>query len=119
MHDVAIAALEAALVAEGAEEVKGASSMPIEKAMDDCIIAYGMNGEAIRPQNGFPLRIVVPGFEGILSTKYLRRIKIVDRYYMNYSDYGHLRQTPEEAALGYQIGPKSVITRPSRNTCTL
>jgi sulfane dehydrogenase subunit SoxC len=100
-------------VAEGAEEVKGASSMPIEKAMDDCIIAYGMNGEAIRPQNGFPLRIVVPGFEGILSTKYLRRIKIVDRYYMNYSDYGHLRQTPEEAALGYQIGPKSVITRPS------
>ena len=51
-------------VAEGAEEVKGASSMPIAKAMDDCIIAYGMNGEALRPQNGFPLRMMVPGFEG-------------------------------------------------------
>jgi len=49
-------------VAEGAEEVKGASSMPIAKAMDDCIVAYGMNGEAVRPQNGFPVRLMVPGF---------------------------------------------------------
>ena len=55
-------------VAEGAEEVKGASSMPIAKAMDDCLIAYGQNGEPLRPQQGFPLRIVVPGFEGIFHT---------------------------------------------------
>src|SRR5207302_10098136 len=100
-------------VAEGAEEVKGASSMPIAKAMDDCIIAYGQNGERLRPQQGFPLRIVVRGFEGIFNTKWLRRIKVVDRYLMNYSDYGHLRETDEQAALGYQIGPKSVITYPS------
>jgi sulfane dehydrogenase subunit SoxC len=100
-------------VAEGAEEVKGASSMPIAKAMDDCLIAYGMNGEAVRPQNGFPLRLMTPGFEGIFHTKYLRRIKIVDRYYMNYNDYGHLDRDPKEAALGFQIGPKSVITYPS------
>ena len=100
-------------VAEGAEEVKGASSMPIAKAMDDCIIAYGQNGEPLRPQQGFPLRIVVPGFEGIFNTKFLRRIKIVDRYFMNYNDYGHLKEHEEEAALGFQIGPKSVITYPS------
>jgi sulfane dehydrogenase subunit SoxC len=100
-------------VAEGAEEVKGASSMPIAKAMDDCLLAYGMNGEAVRPQNGFPLRLMVPGFEGIFHTKWLRRIKLVDRYYMNYNDYGHLDQDPKVAALDYQIGPKSVITFPS------
>jgi sulfane dehydrogenase subunit SoxC len=100
-------------VAEGAEEVKGASSMPIAKAMDDCIVAYGMNGEAVRPQNGFPVRLMVPGFEGIFHTKYLRRIKIVDRYYMNYNDFGHLDQDAKVAALEYQIGPKSVITFPS------
>jgi sulfane dehydrogenase subunit SoxC len=100
-------------VAEGAEEVKGASSMPIAKAMDDCLIAYGMNGEAVRPQNGYPLRLMAPGYEGIFHTKWLRRIKIVDRYYMNYNDYGHMTRTPEEAALGFQIGPKSVITSPS------
>jgi sulfane dehydrogenase subunit SoxC len=100
-------------VAEGAEEVKGASSMPLAKAMDDCIVCYGMNGEPVRPQQGFPLRLMVPGFEGIFATKYLRRIKLVDRYYMNYNDYGHLRQDEKETALGYQVGPKSVITFPS------
>ena len=100
-------------VAEGAEEVKGASSMPVAKAMDDCLVCYGMNGEPVRPQQGFPLRLMVPGFEGIFSTKYLRRIKLVDRYYLNYNDYGHLDQDPKVAALDYQIGPKSVITFPS------
>jgi len=100
-------------VAEGSEEVKGASSMPIAKAMDDCLLAYGMNGEPVRPQNGFPLRLMVPGFEGIFHTKWLQRIKLVDRYYMNYNDYGHLREDEKDAALGFQIGPKSVITFPS------
>jgi sulfane dehydrogenase subunit SoxC len=100
-------------VAEGAEEVKGASSMPIAKAMDDVLLAYGMNGEAVRPQNGFPLRLMVPGFEGIFHTKWVRRIKVVDQYHMNYNDFGHLDQDATEAALGYQIGPKSVITFPS------
>src|SRR5688572_27990098 len=100
-------------VAEGTEEVKGASSMPIAKAMDDALVAYGMNGEAVRPQNGFPLRLMVPGFEGIFHTKWIRRIKLVDRYYMNYNDYGHLDRDPKVAALDYQIGPKSVITYPS------
>ena len=100
-------------VAEGKEEVKGASSMPLAKAMDDVLVAYGMNGEAVRPQNGFPLRLMVPGFEGIFHTKWLQRIKLVDRYYMNYSDYGHLRDDKVDAALGFQWGPKSVITFPS------
>ncbi len=101
------------IVAEGVEEVKGASSIPMAKAMDDCVVCYGMNGEAVRPQQGFPLRLLVPGFEGIFNVKWLRRIKVVDRYYMTYNDYGHLRRDPAAAALGYQIGPKSVITFPS------
>ena len=90
-----------------------AACKALAKAMDDCIVAYGMNGEAVRPQQGFPLRLMVPGFEGIFHTKYLRRIKVVDRYYMNYNDYGHLDRDSKTAALGYQIGPKSVITFPS------
>src|SRR5256712_13075438 len=73
--------------AGGAAGVEGASSMPIAKAMDDCLVAYGMNGEAVRPQQGFPPRLMAPGFEGIFHSKYLRRIKVVDRYYMNYNDY--------------------------------
>ena len=100
-------------VSEGAEEVKGASSIPIAKGLEDTLVAWGMNGEAVRPQNGFPLRLMVPGFEGIFHTKWLRRIKLTDRYYMNYNDYGHLDQDPKVAALDYQIGPKSIITFPS------
>jgi sulfane dehydrogenase subunit SoxC len=101
------------VVIEGAEEVKGASSIPLGKAMDDCLVAYGQNGEAIRPQQGYPLRLLVPGFEGIFQTKYLRRIKVVEQYYMTYNDYGHISPDPRIAALANQIGPKSVITFPS------
>ena len=67
----------------------------------------------IRPQQGFPLRLLVPGFEGIYQIKYLRRIKVVDRYYMTYDDYGHINADARAAALAEQIGPKSVITFPS------
>jgi sulfane dehydrogenase subunit SoxC len=101
------------IVAEGAEEVKGASSIPLAKALDDCLVCYGQNGEPVRPQQGFPLRLLVPGFEGIYQTKYLRRIKLVDRFYMTYNDYGHINPDPKVTALIHQIGPKSVITYPS------
>ena len=100
-------------VAEGAEEVKGASSIPIAKGMDDCIIAYGQNGEPLRPQQGFPVRLMVPGFEGIYHTKFLRRIKVTKEFYMNYNEFGHLTKDDKTLALGEQIGPKSVITFPS------
>jgi sulfane dehydrogenase subunit SoxC len=93
--------------------VKGASTIPVNKAMTDVIVAYGMNGEPLRPQQGFPVRLVVPGFEGIFNTKWLRHIKAVDQYQLNMNDFGHLRRDPISAALGYQIGPKSVITYPS------
>ena len=89
------------IVAEGVEEVKGASSIPMSKAMEDCLICYGMNGEAVRPQQGYPLRLLVPGFEGILSVKWLRRIKVVDQFYMTYNDYGHLHQDSDTACTGY------------------
>jgi len=67
----------------------------------------------VRPQQGFPLRLMVPGYEGIFQVKYLRRIKVVDRYYWTYNDYGHRKTDPKEVALGNQVGPKSVITFPS------
>jgi sulfane dehydrogenase subunit SoxC len=101
------------VVSEGSEEVKGAGSIRIAKAMEDVIVAYGQNGEPLRPQQGFPLRLIVPGFEGIYNVKWLRRIKAVDRYYMTYNDYGHIQKDEEVAALTFQWGPKSVITYPS------
>ena len=77
-------------IAEGAETVKGAVSLPVAKAMDDCLVCYAQNGEPVRPQQGFPLRLIVPGFEGMVNVKWLRRIKLVEKNYMTYNDYGHL-----------------------------
>lgn len=54
-------------------------SIPMEKLLDDTLIAYAMNGEALRPENGYPVRAVVPGWEGNISVKWLRRIKVGDQ----------------------------------------
>ena len=59
-----------------------ARSIPIEKAMDDALIAYAQNGEAIRPEQGYPVRLLLPGFEGIANVKWLRRIELAERPFM-------------------------------------
>jgi sulfane dehydrogenase subunit SoxC len=100
-------------IAEGAEEIKGADTIPLAKGMSDVIVAYAMNGEPVRPQNGYPIRLVVPGFEGIFNTKWLRRINVTDQYQLNMDDFGHLRKDATTATLGYRWGPKSIITFPS------
>ena len=103
------------IVAEGAEDNKGAISLPMAKAMTDMLVAYGQNGEPVRPQNGFPLRLLVPGFEGICNVKWLRRIKVTDEFYMTYNEFD--RYIPDDRRMAqltnYEQGPKSVITFPS------
>src|ERR1019366_2170862 len=74
------------LVAEGAETDKMNRSIPLGKAMYDCIVAYGQNGEPVRPKQGYPLRLVVPGFEGNINVKWLSRIKVVDQPAMTYNE---------------------------------
>src|SRR5260370_19793844 len=70
------------IVADGSEAGKHTKSIPLEKAMDDVLVAFGQNGEALRPEQGYPLRLVVPGWEGINNVKWLRRIKVVDAPHM-------------------------------------
>ena len=104
------------IVAEGAEKGKHSKSIPIEKAMDDMLVAYGQNGEAIRPEQGYPLRLLVPGWEGINNVKWLRRVKVVDEPVMAMREttkYPSLRLDGKARWFQSQLGPKSVITRPS------
>ena len=102
------------IIAEGSEDNKGAISLPMAKAMADMLVAYGQNGEPVRPQNGFPLRLLVPGFEGICNVKWLRRIKVTDQFYMTYNDMERYTSVDTKAVkLNYEQGPKSVITFPS------
>jgi len=102
------------IVAEGSENGRMTKSTPLKKAMDDCLIAYGMNGEAIRPENGYPLRLLVPGFEAIHSVKWVRQIKVTDRPYMGFQELSrYTPRNPRGVEFTFSQGPKSVITHPS------
>jgi len=104
------------IVAEGGESNKYTMSIPLVKAMDDVLVAYAQNGEPVRPHNGYPLRLVVPGWEAIRSVKWLTRIVIVDTPAMSWHEAGNNADTaPGGRALGFRfaLGPKAIITRPS------
>jgi sulfane dehydrogenase subunit SoxC len=104
------------LVAEGADACRMTRSVPLEKAMDDALIAFGQNGEALRPAQGYPLRLLIPGWEGNTSIKWLRRIQVVDQPYMTReetSKYTDLMPNGEARQFTFVMDAKSVITRPS------
>ncbi len=63
------------MLAEGADAATMTRSIPVEKALDDAVLAYAQNGEKLRPEQGYPLRLLLPGFEGNTSVKWLRRLK--------------------------------------------
>ncbi len=104
------------IVAEGSEWAKWARSTPLVKAMDDAMVAYGQNGEALRPEQGYPLRLIVPGFEGGFSPKWLRRIQVGSGPFMTRpesSRYVNHRPDGREQWFNPELEPNSVITRPS------
>lgn len=104
------------IIAEGSDANKYTMSIPLAKAASDCLIAYAQNGEPVRPHNGYPLRLIVPGWEGIRSVKWLSRIAVVDQPAMSWHEAGNNADTrPDGKALGFrfELGVKSVITRPS------
>src|SRR4029079_15449020 len=70
------------ILAEGADACHMQRSVPMEKATGDALVVFGQNGEAIRPEQAYPLRLLLPGFEGNMNVKWLRRIKVVDQPYM-------------------------------------
>ena len=102
------------LVAEGADLGKRTESFQMEKAMDDVLVAYGQNGEPLRPQQGYPLRLLFPGWSGSFCVKWLRRIKVVDQPYLAKWEIGRFKPD-SEGRIPFPTGqaPKSVITRPS------
>ena len=64
------------VIAEGADAAALTRSIPIEKCLDDAMLVYSQNGERLRPEQGYPLRLLVPGFEGNMNVKWLRRIHL-------------------------------------------
>lgn len=104
------------VLAEGADAAAMARSIPIEKALDDTLVVYAQNGEMLRPEQGYPLRLLVPGFEGNLSIKWLRRLKVGTQPWHTRdetSKYTDLMPDGTVRQFTFVMEAKSVITRPS------
>jgi sulfane dehydrogenase subunit SoxC len=104
------------VVAEGADAAAMTRSIPIEKCLDDAMLVYSQNGERLRPQQGYPLRILLPGFEGNMNVKWLRRLKLTaEPVYSREetSKYTDLMADGVAREFTFYMEAKSIITRPS------
>ena len=104
------------LLAEGADASGMTRSIPMEKALDDCLVATHMNGERLRAEQGYPVRLVVPGWEGNMWVKWLRRLEIGDapwHHREETSKYTDLLANGDARRFTWEMDAKSVITNPS------
>jgi sulfane dehydrogenase subunit SoxC len=104
------------VIAEGADASMMSISLPLEKLLDDCLLAFYQNGERIRPENGYPVRLLVPGWEGVLNVKWLRRLRLTNRPVMARNEtakYTELLPNGKAEQFSFVMGVKSLITRPS------
>lgn len=104
------------ILAEGADAAAMTRSIPMEKALDDCLVAFKMNGEALRVEQGYPVRLVVPGWEGNMWVKWLRRIEVGDEPWHHReetSKYTDLFPDGNARRFTWEMDAKSVITSPS------
>jgi sulfane dehydrogenase subunit SoxC len=104
------------VIAEGADAAAMSRSIPLEKCMDDAMIALYQNGEAIRPEQGFPMRLLLPGFEGNMNVKWLRRLNVTDAPVDARDETSHYTELmPGGKARQYMFAQaaKSAILKPS------
>ena len=104
------------ILAEGADAAGMTRSIPLDLARDGAILAYAQNGERLRPEQGYPLRLFVPGVEGNLSIKWLRRLKVEDQPFQTReetSKYTDLMPDGSARQFTFAMEAKSVITSPS------
>ncbi len=104
------------LIAEGADAAAMNISLPIAKALDDTLLALYQNGERLRPENGYPLRLVVPGWEGVLNVKWLRRLHVATQPVMARNEtakYTELLPSGKARQFTFVMEAKSLITQPT------
>jgi sulfane dehydrogenase subunit SoxC len=104
------------VIAEGADAAAMSRSIPLEKCLDDAIIAMYQNGEAIRPEQGYPMRLLLPGFEGNMNVKWIRRLNVTDAPVDardETSHYTELMPGGKARQFMFPMGAKSLILKPS------
>ena len=103
-------------IAEGADGPSMNRSIPLAKGLDDAMIALYQNGERIAPSNGYPMRLLVPGYEGNMNVKWLHRIKLVEAPVMAINEtmqYTLLRPDGKAWQFYFPMEVKSFVTSPS------
>lgn len=101
---------------EGADASSNGRSIPMDKALDDVLIAFKANGEALRKEHGYPVRLVVPGWEGNMWVKWLRRIEVSDAAVQSREETSKYTDVLEDGTARkwtWVMDAKSVITSPS------
>ncbi len=104
------------VIAEGADASAMNISIPLEKILDDCLVALYQNGERIRPENGYPMRLLAPGWEGVTNVKWLRRLHITAQPSMVRNEtakYTELLPSGKARQFSFVMQAKSLITNPS------
>lgn len=116
LDEAGVARDAAWVVAEGADAAAMSRSVPLEKCRDDAMVALFQNGEAIRPEQGFPMRLLLPGFQGNTNVKWLHRLRVT-REPANTKDetskYSLLLPDGKARQFMLELEPKSVIVKPS------
>jgi sulfane dehydrogenase subunit SoxC len=103
-------------IATGLDAAATELSVPLSKLRDDALLALYQNGERIRAENGYPLRLILPGWEGVTQIKWLHRLELSDRPVMSRNEtaqYTELLPSGKARQFSFVIGPKSLITAPT------
>ncbi|NVJ53435.1 MAG: sulfite dehydrogenase [Campylobacteraceae bacterium] len=103
------------MLAEGSDNAGNPRTIPVEKALDDAMLVWAQNGEALRPEQGYPLRLLVPGWEGNLNTKWLKRLEFSDKPWHakeETSKYTMLQKNGKAIRFFWPNEVNSVITSP-------
>lgn len=103
-------------LAEGQDAAVMTRSIPVEKAWDDAMIVYGQNGEALRPEQGYPVRLLCPGWEGNASIKWLRRIELADAPFMTREETSKYTEALKDGTgrqFSFVMDARSIITSPA------
>ncbi len=103
-------------LAEGSDAAVMTRSVPLDKLLDDALIAWGQNGEALRPEQGYPMRLLLPGWEGNINIKWLRRLELGDQAFMTReetSKYTDPMPDGTERQFTFVMEAKSTITWPT------
>jgi sulfane dehydrogenase subunit SoxC len=104
------------VIAEAADGASLNVSIPLDKLMDDAILALYQNGERLRPENGYPIRLVLPGWEGIVNVKWLRQLRLTKEPVMSRDEtaqYTDLMPDGKARQFSFVMDAKSLITSPS------